>query len=63
MQVQFVHPVTAWWIDTVLGTWEETLKALVREVNPLVGFETLSRSLQRHREMARKQGWQPRSPR
>jgi len=31
-QVQFVHPVIAWWIDTVLGTWEETLKALVREV-------------------------------
>ncbi len=34
-QVQFVHPVIAWWIDTVLGTWEETLKALVREVNTL----------------------------
>ena len=27
-----MHPVIAWWIDTVLGTWEETLKALVREV-------------------------------
>ena len=30
--MQFVHPMTTWWIDTVLGTWEETLKALVREV-------------------------------
>jgi hypothetical protein len=31
LQVQFIHPLTAWWIDTVLGTWEETLKSLVRE--------------------------------
>ena len=31
LQVQFIHPMTAWWIDTVLGTWEETLKLLVRE--------------------------------
>ena len=44
-----MHPVTAWWIDTVLGTWEETLKALVREVHTLFLNSVLSQSLQRDR--------------
>ena len=24
-------PLAEWWIDTVLGTWEESLKSLIRE--------------------------------
>lgn len=24
-------PLSEWWIDTVLGTWEESVKSLIRE--------------------------------
>jgi len=31
-QAQFVHPIAEWWLESVLGTWEESLKSLIREV-------------------------------
>ena len=39
-QAQLVHPLVEWWMDTVLGTWEETLKSLLRE-----GFNHLTRTV------------------
>lgn len=32
IQAQFVHPVAEWWLESVLGTWEESVKSLIREV-------------------------------
>ncbi|KAL0031744.1 hypothetical protein WJX79_004834 [Trebouxia sp. C0005] len=32
IQAQFVHPIAEWWLESVLGTWEESLKSLIREV-------------------------------
>ena len=29
---QFLHPLVNWWLDSVLGTWEESTKSLLREV-------------------------------
>lgn len=31
VQKQFLHPLAEWWLDTVLGTWEESLKSVIRE--------------------------------
>lgn len=31
-QAQFVHPVAQWWFDTVLATWEESIKSVIREL-------------------------------
>lgn len=31
LQDQFIHPLTEWWIETVLGTWEESIKSIIRE--------------------------------
>lgn len=31
LQDQFIHPLAEWWIDTVLGTWEQSMKSIVRE--------------------------------
>lgn len=31
-QAQFIHPVAEWWLESVLGTWEESLKSLIREL-------------------------------
>ena len=28
---QFLHPIANWWLDSVLGTWEESTKSLIRE--------------------------------
>lgn len=28
---QFLHPIANWWLDSVLGTWEESTKSLLRE--------------------------------
>lgn len=32
VQAQFVHPLAEWWFDTVLATWEESFKSVIREV-------------------------------
>ena len=31
-QTQFVHPIAEWWLETVLGTWEESVKSVIREL-------------------------------
>jgi hypothetical protein len=31
LQKQFVHPVAEWWLENVLGSWEESLKSVIRE--------------------------------
>ena len=31
LQDQFIHPITEWWIEAVLGMWEESIKAIIRE--------------------------------
>lgn len=36
----FLEPAVTWWLDTVLGTWEESLKAFLRE-----SFATATRLL------------------
>ena len=28
---QFLHPIANWWLDSVLGTWEESTKSVLRE--------------------------------
>lgn len=38
LQSQFVEPLVSWLTDSVLGTWEESFKAVLRE-----GFATLTR--------------------
>ena len=30
-KAQFLHPIANWWLDSVLGTWEESTKSLLRE--------------------------------
>ncbi|KAL3139966.1 hypothetical protein ABBQ38_004253 [Trebouxia sp. C0009 RCD-2024] len=31
IRAQFLHPFADWWLDSVLGTWEESTKSLLRE--------------------------------
>lgn len=31
-QAQFTHPIAEWWLDTVLATWEESIKSVIREL-------------------------------
>ena len=31
IQAQFFHPLAEWWLENVLGTWEESLKSVIRE--------------------------------
>ena len=31
LNAQFLHPIANWWLDSVLGTWEESTKSLLRE--------------------------------
>ncbi len=31
-QAQFIHPIAEWWLESVLGTWEESVKSLIREL-------------------------------
>ena len=40
IQKQFVHPVAEWWLENVLGTYEESLKSIIREA-----FSNLTRFL------------------
>ncbi len=40
IQKQFVHPVAEWWLESVLGTYEESLKSIIREA-----FSNLTRFL------------------
>ena len=32
VQAQFIHPLAEWWLESVLGTWEESLKSVIREL-------------------------------
>ena len=31
IQKQFIHPLAEWWLESVLGTYEESLKSVIRE--------------------------------
>lgn len=31
LKAQFLYPLANWWLDSVLGTWEESTKSLLRE--------------------------------
>lgn len=31
VRLTFIKPVAEWWLDTVLGSWEESLKSIIRE--------------------------------
>jgi hypothetical protein len=31
LQHHLYHPVAEWWVETVLGTWEESIKSVIRE--------------------------------
>ncbi|EIE26467.1 hypothetical protein COCSUDRAFT_39557 [Coccomyxa subellipsoidea C-169] len=40
IQKQFIHPLAEWWLESVLGTYEESLKSVIREA-----FSNLTRFL------------------
>ena len=32
IQAQFIHPLAEWWLESVLRSWEESIKSLIREM-------------------------------
>lgn len=31
VQAHVLHPIAEWWLNTIVGTWEESLKSIIRE--------------------------------